>query len=160
MKNLKSMLIGTAGVVLAGLILTLGASEEARAAGLARAPYSQTETCYSASTNQCTATFPAVPAGKLLVVQYVASSVDTPTALESGEFDVDGQAFIPMLYTLQGSDPGGNKIYVGNQAFLYYFQAGQQPYFVMNAQSGGFEFMSGQVTLTGYITGANTSLDE
>jgi hypothetical protein len=34
---------------------------------------------------------------------------------------------------------------------LYYWSAGEKPYFVMNAEAGSFEFMSGQVTLTGYL---------
>jgi hypothetical protein len=116
-----------------------------------RSPYYQTEACYNASENQCSALFPAVPANTRLVVQYINSSVDTPTALISAEFDVGGTIFMPILHTLQGNDSGGNKIYVASQPMLYYWEAGQQPYLVMNAQAGGFQFMSGQVTLTGYL---------
>ena len=116
-----------------------------------RNPYYQTVSCYSASSNQCTAQFPAVPANMRLVVQYINSSVDTPTALQTGEFDVGGTIFMPILFTQQGNDSQGNKIYIASQPMLYYFEAGQAPYFVMNAQTAGFEFMSGQVTLTGYL---------
>jgi hypothetical protein len=115
-----------------------------------RSPYYQTVGCYSSSTNQCTASFTTVPANKRLVVQFIASSIDTPTALQTGEFFANGPAFIPILYTQQASDPAGNKIYIADQPMLYYFEAGQSPYFVMNAASANFTFMSGSVTLTGY----------
>jgi hypothetical protein len=116
-----------------------------------RSPYYQTVTCYSSNSNQCTAQFSVVPANKRLVVEYIASSVDTPTALTIAEFDAAGSIFIPILHTLQGNDPAGNKIYVASQPMLYFFEAGQAPYYVMNAQAGGFEFMSGSITLTGYL---------
>ena len=114
-----------------------------------RNPYYLTVTCYSQSTNQCVAQFPQVPQNKRLVVEYIASSLDTPTALISGEFSAPG-GFVQILYTQQGNDTAGNKIYVASQPMLYYFEAGQSPLFVMNAQSAGFNFMSGEVTLTGY----------
>ena len=116
-----------------------------------RNPYYQTVPCYSASSNQCQALFPAVPANMRLVVQYINSSIDTPTPFISGEFDVNGTIFLPILHTLQGNDSAGNKIYIASQPMLYYFEAGQQPYFVENAQTGVFMFMSGSVTLTGYL---------
>jgi hypothetical protein len=116
-----------------------------------RNPYYQSVTCYNASSNQCQALFPAVPSNMRLVVQYINSSIDTPTPLITGEFDVNGTIFMPILFTQQGNDSAGNKIYIASQPMLYYFEAGQTPYFVMNAQAGGFEFMSGQVTLTGYL---------
>jgi hypothetical protein len=114
-----------------------------------RNPYYQTASCVS-NTSQCAAQFPQVPPNKRLVVQYFESSVDTPTALSDGEFETPNVNFLPILYTLQGNDPTGNKIYVSSQPMLYYFEAGQAPFFVMNAQTGGFNFMSGEVTLTGY----------
>ena len=115
-----------------------------------RNPYYQTAQCVSQNTGQCIAQFPAVPANKRLVVQYFESSVDTPTSFITGEFETAGGNFLPILYTQQGNDPAGSKIYVSSQPMLYYFEAGQAPFFVMNAQSGGFNFMSGEVTLTGY----------
>lgn len=115
-----------------------------------RNPYYQTVTCYSASSPQCTAQFPVVPPNKRLVVQFISSSVDTPTALSTVEFFATGPSFIPILHTQQGLDSVGNKIYIASQPMLYYFEAGQAPYLVMNALPGGFTFMSGQITLTGY----------
>jgi hypothetical protein len=146
--------------VLAGLLVALFVPVAGRAAAAKATPYAQTVTCYSASTNQCTALFPAVPANMQLVVQFVASSVATPTALASLEFDVVGIGFIPILHTLQGNDSSGNKIYVASQPFTYYFAAGQQPYIDMNAQPGSFEFMSGQITLTGYLIPSGAGLQE
>ena len=115
-----------------------------------RNPYYQTVTCYSASSPQCTAQFPVVPPNKRLVVEFISSSVDTPTALSTVEFFAAGPSFIPILHTLQGNDSQGNKIYVASQPMLYYFEAGQAPYLVMNALPGTPTFMSGGVTLTGH----------
>ena len=117
----------------------------------ARSPYYKSVTCYSASSNQCAAQFPVVPANKRLVVQQFFGSVDTPTSLSVGEFVQGDSILIPILFTYQGPDPANNKIYVANQPILYYFEAGQAPSFSMNAASGPFVFMSGSVTLTGYM---------
>jgi hypothetical protein len=46
-----------------------------------RNPYMQTLSCYSASVAQCNSFFPAVPAGKRLVIEHVNVSVDTPMPL-------------------------------------------------------------------------------
>lgn len=138
-------------------VLALGTSLTAAAQGGPHegAPYFQTITCYSQTTNQCEALFPAVPAKKILVVEFIASSVATPTPLSDAEFfDTNHVAFISILHTLQSTDTTGNKVYVASQPMLYFFTAGETPYFVMNAQAGGFEFMSGSVTLTGYLIDA------
>lgn len=171
MKFAKSILMGTACVMLAGFVLALIAPKTAHALvatlvqvtntpanpvnnqdvdSPGRSPYYQTVTCYSESTNQCSAQFPVVPANKRLVVQYIASSIDTPTPLINVEL-VANASFISILHTLQGTDASGSNIYIASQPMLYYFEAGQQPIFVMNAKAGGFEFMSGSVTLTGYL---------
>jgi hypothetical protein len=130
-------------------VIGLGAAKTARAE---HTPYAQTITCYSASTNQCYALFPAVPAKKTLVVEYISSVAATQTPLSDAEFDVNnGSAFVYILHTLQYTNPNGDSTYVASQPMLYYWSAGQQPYFVMNAQAGPFEFISGAVTLTGYL---------
>jgi hypothetical protein len=157
---MKSRLLSLAGALalaaVVGRFYAVPAIAQVRAAVVknldekGRNPYYQTQTCYSSNTNQCTVTFPAVPANKRLVVEFIASSVDTPTALQTVEFAANGN-FIPILHTQQGSDPFGNKIYVANQPMLYYYEPGQIPYLAMNATAAGFEFMSGQVTLTGYL---------
>src|SRR5579863_1024780 len=95
-------------------VLGLGASQIAAAQHVEGTPYYQSAICYSATTNQCTAVFPTVPAKKMLVVKYIASNVDTATPLSVAEFDVNGQIFVPILHTLQGPDPGGNSIYVAS----------------------------------------------
>jgi hypothetical protein len=118
-----------------------------------RSPYSETALCVSETTNQCEAHFAAVPPNKRLVVEFIASSVDTPTTLINEEFVISGGPsviFMPILQTLQGGDPVGNKIYIANQPMLYYFESGHAPLFGMNAQTGAHEFMSGEVTLSGY----------
>ena len=135
-------------------VLGLGASQTAAAQHVEGTPYYQSAICYSATTNQCTAVFPTVPAKKMLVVKYIASNVDTATPLSVAEFDVNGQIFIPILHTLQGPDPGGYSIYVASQPMIYFFTAGQSPNFLMFSQAGPVEFMSGQVTLTGYLVDA------
>lgn len=138
-------------------VMALGTSLTAAAQGGPHegTPYFQSVICYSASTNQCEALFPAVPAKKILVVEFIASSIGTPTPLSDAEFfDTNHVAFITILHTLQSTDNTGNKIYVASQPMLYFFTAGETPLFAMNAQAGGFEFMSGSVTLTGHLIDA------
>ena len=114
-----------------------------------RAPYQQQVTCYSANTNQCVAIFPEVPMNKRLVVQYISSSLDTPTPLVNVEFST-GTAIFPILHTMQGNDASGNKIYVASQPMLYTFEAGQRPFVVMNTAAGAFTFVSGGIMLSGH----------
>ena len=116
-----------------------------------RNPYIQQVSCYSPSTNQCTAFFPAVPTGMRLVVEHVNLSLDTGSALSHVDIAGNGAIIETPLLQLQGTDAAGNNIYVGNQPFLTYYEAGQTPNVSMFSQSAGFEFMSGAVTLTGYL---------
>jgi hypothetical protein len=115
-----------------------------------RSPYTAFLPCYSQTTNSCTAFFPAVPAGMRLVVEFISSSVDTPTSLSNVDFYGNGAQASP-LFTLQGNDAAGNKIYIANQPMLAYFEAGQTPSVAVFAQSANFEFVSGSVTLTGHL---------
>jgi hypothetical protein len=85
-----------------------------------------------------------------LVVRFISARVDTPTSLSNVDFYGNGAQASP-LYTMQGNDSAGNKIYIANQPLLVYFEAGQTPSIVMFAQAGNFEFVSGSVTLTGYL---------
>jgi hypothetical protein len=115
-----------------------------------RNPYTAFLPCYSANTNSCTAFFPAVPANMELVVEHISMSVDTPTALANVDFYGNGAQASPLL-TVQGKDASGNTIYIGNQPLLAYFSAGQTPSVAVFANAGSFEFVSGSVTLTGYL---------
>ena len=115
-----------------------------------RNPYTGSLACYSASTNSCSAFFPAVPANMELVVQHISMSVDTPTPLSNVDFYGNGAQASPLL-TLQGNDSAGNSIYIGNQPLLAYFSAGQTPSLAVFTKSANFEFVSGSVTLTGYL---------
>jgi hypothetical protein len=67
--------------------------------------------------------------------------------------DISGNGMIieQLLLGLQGQDPAGNNIYVANQPFLMYYEAGQTPSVSMFSKAAGSQFMSGQVTLTGYL---------
>jgi hypothetical protein len=114
-----------------------------------RNPYTALLPCYSASTNSCTAFFPAVPANTELVIEHISMSVDTPTALSNVDFYGNAAQASPLL-TLQGADSAGNSIYIANQPLLAYFSAGQTPSIAVFAKSAAFEFVSGSVTLTGY----------
>jgi hypothetical protein len=120
-----------------------------------RNPYIQSVVCYNASANNCSAFFPAVPAGMRLVVEHVNMSIDTPTALSS--VDLSGnQSIIEYLFLqLAGTDQVGNSIYIANQPMLTYYEAGQTPIISAFTHSGGFEFVSGGVTLTGYLVNLN-----
>jgi hypothetical protein len=115
-----------------------------------RNPYIQTLPCYTQTTNQCAAFFPAVPAGMTLVIEHISVSADTPTALVSA--DVYGNGPIQAVYMpLQGTDSEGNNVYVTSQPYLSYYTAGQTPSVAINTKSAGFMFISGAVTFTGYL---------
>ena len=120
-----------------------------------RNPYHQQVTCYSASTNTCTAFFPTVPAGMRLVVEHVNLSLDTPTPLSYVDIGGNGAIIENPLLALQGKDPGGNSVYIGNQPMLMYYEAGQAPAVAMFSQAGAFQFMSGTATFTGYLVNLN-----
>ncbi len=115
-----------------------------------RNPYIQNVTCYSASANTCTVFLPAVPAGMRLVVEHLNVSMDTPTALISVDISGNGTIMFPFMQKMS-SDSAGNSIYVANQPFLSYYEAGQTPEVSMFAAAGGFTFVSGNVTFTGYL---------
>jgi hypothetical protein len=120
-----------------------------------RNPYIQSITCFTATLNNCTAFFPPVPAGMRLVVEHINISVDTPTALSN--VDLSGNASIieyPFLQQ-QGTDLGGNMIYIANQLMLTYYEAGQTPEISIFTKAGGFQFISSGITLTGYLVNLN-----
>lgn len=116
-----------------------------------RSAYTAFLPCFSQTTNTCTTFFPAVPAGMRLVVQFISASVDTPTNLSYVYFYGNGAAQASPLFTMQGNDQAGKKVYIANQPMLAYFEAGQTPSIAMFAQTGSLESMSGAVTLTGYL---------
>lgn len=116
-----------------------------------RNPYYQQVTCYNASLSSCSAFFPAVPSGMRLVVEHINMSLDTGTAFSHADISGNGALIQTALMELQGKDAAGNSIYVANQPFLTYYEAGQTPSVSMFSQSGSFEFMSGSATLTGYL---------
>jgi hypothetical protein len=61
-----------------------------------------------------------------------------------------GSTESPIL-TLQGQDYVGNNIYVANEPFLTYYEAGQTPTSAIYVQPGNNEYIAGHVTLTGYL---------
>ncbi len=115
-----------------------------------RNPYAQQVTCYIVNSNQCSAIFPAVPANMRLVVEHVNISVDTPTPLVGVDLGMGGMILYPLM-TLQGQDPAGNSVYIANQPLLMYAEAGTTPAVTINTRTGGFEFISSSITLTGYL---------
>jgi hypothetical protein len=116
-----------------------------------RNPYVESVVCYQAGSNSCYAFFPAVPANTRLVVEHANASLDTGSAFSHMDISGNGVIIEQLLLELQGQDPAGNKIYVANQPFLMYYEAGQTPTVSMFSKAGGSQFMSGQVTLTGYL---------
>jgi hypothetical protein len=115
-----------------------------------RNPYMQTLACYSSTLSQCQVFFPVVPPNKRLVIEHVNASVDSPTALSVVDFSGNG-TIQHVLMQLQGQDSAGNNIYVANQPFLTYFEAGQQPSYAVFAKTGAFQFVSAGMTITGYL---------
>ncbi|MBV9158654.1 MAG: hypothetical protein JO097_20510 [Acidobacteriaceae bacterium] len=120
-----------------------------------RNPYYQQVVCYNASGNTCYAFFPAVPAGMRLVVEHINMSIDTATAFSAADIAGNGGIIEQPLLTVQGQDSSGHNIYVANQPFLMYYEAGQTPEVSIFSQAGGSAFMSGQATLTGYLVNLN-----
>lgn len=116
-----------------------------------RNPYIQSLSCYQLNSNVCNAFFPPVPAGMRLVVEHINLSLDSPTKFSHADLSGNGMIIENPFLQLQGPDPAGNNIYIGNEPMLIYYEAGQTPILQMNSATGSFEFMSGTVTLTGYL---------
>lgn len=116
-----------------------------------RNPYYQTVTCYNDNGNTCQAYFPQVPPHMRLVVEHINALLDTPTPLSLVDISGNGTIIQNPLLTLQGQDSEGNSFYIANQPFLTYFEAAQEPSVYMISQTAAFQFMSGQVTLSGYL---------
>jgi hypothetical protein len=120
-----------------------------------RNPYIQSVNCFTSTQNSCTVFFPAVPAGMRLVVEHVNMSVDTPTPLANVDISGNGPIIENPFLQVQGNDPAGNTIYIANQPFLTYYEAGQTPAISIFAKAGGFQFISSGITLTGYLVNLN-----
>jgi hypothetical protein len=120
-----------------------------------RNPYIQYQSCYAPALNTCTAFFPPVPTGMRLVVEHINMAVATATPLTSVDFTGNGVIFGYPFLQVQGIDPSGNTIYVANQPLLTYFEAGQTPAVGIYTKAAGYEFVSSNITLTGYLVNLN-----
>jgi hypothetical protein len=114
-----------------------------------RIPYSQHLNCQNTGSAECNATFFTVPANKRLVIEHVNGFVGTFTNLAAVNFFGNGTTQ-NIFFQLQGTN-GGNNIYVANEPFLTYFEAGQTPEYFVGVNQGGFVFITSGVTITGYL---------
>jgi hypothetical protein len=114
-----------------------------------RTPYMQTLSCNANGLTSCESLFPAVPANKRLVIEHINGFVGTFTNLSAVSFIGNG-TIRNIFFQLQGTN-GGNNIYVANQPFLTYFEAGQTPEYFVGVNPGSFVFITSAVTITGYL---------
>ncbi len=91
-----------------------------------RNPYVQQQTCYIVSTTngQCAAFFPPVPANMRLVIEHVNISIDTPNPFQNVDIYGNGSIIETGFLQKQSLDSQGDPIYVQNQPFLTYYEAG------------------------------------
>ena len=124
----------------------------------ARVPYGGTMVPNCGFSNQCTATFPAVPAGKRLRVTAAAAFVRSNTSSGSHLFalhrnDVSGAngVFLMMLPPLPAAYYGA--VASTNQNVDVIYEAGEVPILELglSAGLGGITASSARLTLTGYL---------
>jgi hypothetical protein len=98
-----------------------------------------------------TATFPAVPVGKRLVIEYVA--VEANLGLDEQAYAKllvgDLGAALEMSFQSRGS-LNGRDTYHGSQKVLVFADAGVQPSVFLHRNNSGFT-ATFQATLTGYL---------
>ena len=116
-----------------------------------RNPYLQTVSCLTNTSNECTVSFPAVPANKRLVVEHVNVAVETVTPLSN--VALSGNSFTSLFPFLQLQSQGGpvGFFYIANQPLLTYYEAGQSPQLDVAANAGTSETVASSATLSGYL---------
>lgn len=119
-----------------------------------RNPYFQQESC-SAIANSCNARFAAVPSGYRLVVEHLNMFVTSSTALDQVAIFGHGTIAENAHLTQQANDSSGFMAFSENEPFLAYYEAGESPEVIFDAQSGATKFISAQVTLVGYLVNLN-----
>jgi hypothetical protein len=114
-----------------------------------RIPYTQSVGCFNNGLTQCVAIFPFVPANKRLVIEHINGFVGTATNLYSVVLGGNGTSS-NIFFQLQGAQSGLN-LFVANQPFLAYFEAGLAPQCNITVNAGGLEDIASTVTITGYL---------
>jgi hypothetical protein len=155
MKNRTLQLAGVLALIaVVGKFYAVPAIAQVRAALVqnrdepARNFYSVESFCQTPTFNYCEVDFPAVPAGKRLIIQHVSALNSMPAANTIGDSDlrIKGsgsiKAFLPVVAPPTGSN------YITNAAVLASFEAGEQPSYLVFSSSPTFTTVA---VLSGYM---------
>jgi len=124
-----------------------------------RQPFESSATLTVNSSNQVIYTFPAVPAGKRLVVEFLSAEAfafsGTPTAAVAHFAVFDGNSHVFHLPATQTA----TSRFQGTGQVRAYIDGGQKISMIFSYNPGGSPSLSGGAFLSGYLvdcTGANT----
>ena len=114
-----------------------------------RNPYQQSGATGCNGSGLCDFAFPAVPAGKRLVIEHVSANVNpNPGVGVNGTFLEGAGGF--TVFSLPGTSMATPELIAVNQTVLAYFDAGQTPFYRVawstSSNPGAF-----QVTISGYL---------
>ena len=121
--------------------------------GPGRTPY-QSNQLYNPSAsicpNQfyCQIAFPAVPAGKRLVVTHASATYSLNSGATEAIVEIGNGLFSTM--DLPGAVNVGNNRYVASSPITYYFEAGETPYIFITGSSV-ITSNTGHASLIGYL---------
>ena len=123
-----------------------------------RIPYGRQVTGNAVNTSSCDAIFPAVPANKLLVVEYVNGAINPVSGIGIDEVFMNTQAgsnALRLSARLEAAASlGSGAKYSLNQPIIAYFDSAHQPPLVAAQLVGAISAGSNAVctfTLTGYL---------
>ena len=159
MKNRTLQLAGAlAFLAVVGKYYAVPAIAQVRAAlvqnrdELARNFYSSQLACTTNTSGFCVIDYPAVPAGKRLIIQHVSSIQTMPAqnTITSIDLRVKGGAIGAFMSPVPApADSAGAAYYSSNENVLVGFDAGQQPEFIVfTTSSANFTTVA---TISGYM---------
>jgi len=114
-----------------------------------RTAYSQSQYCYAGGLTSCNAYFPAVPKQKRLVIEHVSLTVETGTAVKGVYFY--GDSVQKLGLNLRDSK---KRVYGADQPLHAYLQAGEQPSYLVNIESGVPKYSAATMAISGYLEDA------
>ncbi|HEY2381334.1 MAG TPA: hypothetical protein VGK48_09155 [Terriglobia bacterium] len=103
----------------------------------------------------CTVNFPAVPAGKRLVVTYASAyySLASGGAEQNVSIGANGNFFSDFQYLAAPSNLGFNRVIVGGP-ITYYVDAGNMPSLFLGGNQVSTGSLSAEATIAGYLISA------
>jgi hypothetical protein len=105
-------------------------------------------------TSQCAASFPAVPANRRFVVEYINGDLAVMHTQFSGAFlEVPsvGPSFIFLASHFELTNANNYDLYSVSMPVVLYYEAGQMPVVHIHASSLGNDPALGSLTLSGYL---------